>query len=66
MSEQLCWLKSSYSESGGNNCVEVADTGAGALALRESERPGQVLTAGPAAFRALLVHVRNGRLNFPG
>ena len=35
---ELKWLKSSYSEASGNNCVEVAKTGP-LIAVRDSKDP---------------------------
>ncbi|GAA2099748.1 hypothetical protein GCM10009801_71690 [Streptomyces albiaxialis] len=52
------WVKSSFSEDGGNNCVEVAATAAGRVALRESESPAHVLTVDRAALSALIRHVK--------
>ncbi|MET8948756.1 DUF397 domain-containing protein [Streptomyces sp. NPDC004542] len=40
---ELKWLKSSFSEASGNNCVEIASI-ADAVALRESEDPVKILT----------------------
>lgn len=54
---QLQWVKSSFSEEGGNNCVEVAATNAG-IALRESESPAHVLTMDRALLGALVRHVK--------
>ena len=52
------WRKSSYSSDQGGNCVEVAQTLAGAagvVAVRDSKDPaGPVLTVGPAGFSAFL------------
>lgn len=55
----LHWVKSSFSDAGGNNCVEVAtladDSG---VALRESESPGIALIAHQGALRALLATIK--------
>ncbi|GAA2400113.1 hypothetical protein GCM10010420_28460 [Streptomyces glaucosporus] len=56
------WVKSSFSEAGGNNCVEVAADGDG-IAMRESTDPTRTLTADRAAFRALLRTARAGELD---
>ncbi|WP_031505717.1 DUF397 domain-containing protein [Streptomyces megasporus] len=56
---ELVWTKSSFSEAGGNNCVEVAADGDG-IAIRESTDPARALTADRAAFRALLRGVKDG------
>ncbi|MFI9463264.1 DUF397 domain-containing protein [Streptomyces xiamenensis] len=57
----LCWQKSSFSEDG-NNCVEIAPSGAD-IALRESDDPDRVVTARRAAFRGLVIGVKAGRLS---
>ncbi|CAM5637555.1 MULTISPECIES: DUF397 domain-containing protein [Streptomyces] len=51
------WLKSSFSEASGNNCVEIASTGSH-VSLRESEDLRRVITTGPKAFRSLLVGIK--------
>ncbi|WP_030021180.1 DUF397 domain-containing protein [Streptomyces monomycini] len=53
------WTKSSYSDAGGNNCVEVRSTWP-VLALREGNSPKQVMTLARSALRALLVDVKAG------
>ncbi|GAB3116242.1 hypothetical protein GCM10027160_24800 [Streptomyces calidiresistens] len=58
------WVKSSFSGDGGNNCLEVA-AAPGGVAVRESEVPGRVVVADPAAFAGLLAAVRSGRLGGP-
>ncbi len=50
---ELQWHKSSYSEDSGNNCVEIASTGA-RVALRESDDLTRTITTGPSAFQGLL------------
>jgi hypothetical protein len=58
------WIKSSYSGSGGGNCVEVADLGSGQCGVRDSKDPaGPVLTFIPAAWSAFIVGVRGGQFN---
>lgn len=57
---ELHWCKSSFSEDGGNNCIEVAATNEGVI-LRESEDPAHTLTARRAAFRALLGSIKTAR-----
>ncbi|WP_328937561.1 DUF397 domain-containing protein [Streptomyces tauricus] len=54
---ELTWLKSSFSEASGNNCVEVAATEDGA-ALRESDEPGRILTLSPQGLSALIVVIK--------
>ncbi|MFD7662434.1 DUF397 domain-containing protein [Streptomyces sp. NPDC059788] len=51
------WLKSSFSEDSGNNCVEIASTGHHVV-LRESEDLSRTITTGPRAFRNLLVGIK--------
>ncbi len=55
----LHWVKSSFSDEGGNNCVEVAATQEG-TALRESESPTEILSTGSNALSALLRRVKSG------
>ncbi|WP_343242979.1 DUF397 domain-containing protein [Streptomyces sp. SID12501] len=55
------WLKSSYSDSGGNNCVEVASVRTG-VALRDSKRPANVFVTGRASFGALIESLRSDSL----
>ncbi|MEV7195236.1 DUF397 domain-containing protein [Streptomyces sp. NPDC093510] len=55
---ELKWIKSSFSEASGNNCVEVAATGSDRVALRESESPADVLTADRTALEALIRSLR--------
>lgn len=60
------WQRSSFCGGGGNNCVEIAASAEeGLIALRESEDPDTVLTAGPGALRALLSSVRTGQVRQP-
>ncbi|GGZ66011.1 DUF397 domain-containing protein [Streptomyces bluensis] len=59
----LHWVKSSFSDEGGNNCVELASTESG-IALRESECPAEVLTTRPVTFGALLQSVKTGAPRF--
>lgn len=58
------WRKSSYSEDGGNNCVEVAAV-AGKVAIRDSKRPERVLPVRRAAFHAMVSAASSGRLERP-
>ncbi|MCP3767162.1 MULTISPECIES: DUF397 domain-containing protein [Streptomyces] len=57
----LKWIKSSYSEASGNNCVEVAWMQIG-VALRDSKRPATVFVTGRASFGALIESLRSGSL----
>ncbi len=63
MSENLTWIKSSYSGSeGGSQCVEVA-TLANGTAVRDSKDPsGPILRFSADAWRTFLNEVRSGRL----
>lgn len=48
------WLKSSYSDNEGGNCVEVA-TGRGTVRVRDSKDPGGPhLTLAPDAWRSFV------------
>ncbi|MFJ5530109.1 DUF397 domain-containing protein [Streptomyces sp. NPDC093261] len=52
--EPLRWLKSSYSDSGGGNCVEVAPCPE-LIHIRDSKNPsGPVLTVSHGAWGAFL------------
>jgi hypothetical protein len=53
-------LKSSFSDAGGNNCVEVAAAEGEGIAIRESERPDVILTTSQTALRALVLGVKIG------
>ncbi|WP_328224070.1 DUF397 domain-containing protein [Streptomyces sp. NBC_00310] len=59
---ELCWLKSSFSGEGGNNCVEIAAPSPEGVALRESESPARVLTTDRAALGALMRSVKAAQL----
>ncbi|QXJ24528.1 DUF397 domain-containing protein [Actinomadura graeca] len=57
----LCWRRSTYSDSSGGNCVEVARAALD-LAVRDSKDPdGARLRVGRRAFEALLGEIRAGR-----
>ncbi|MFD3312142.1 DUF397 domain-containing protein [Streptomyces sp. NPDC058694] len=53
------WIKSSFSEASGNNCVEVAARRDG-IALRESDSPTTVLRTSASALSALLRSTQTG------
>jgi hypothetical protein len=55
---QLAWQKSSFSEPGGDTCVELATAPTGRVHLRESEEPGTVVETTATALGALLRAVR--------
>ncbi|WP_326736791.1 DUF397 domain-containing protein [Streptomyces sp. NBC_01022] len=49
------WRKSSYSDGGDNNCVEVSDTFPALVPVRDSKTPaGPVLLFAPAAWSTFL------------
>ncbi|MFB4310614.1 DUF397 domain-containing protein [Actinomadura sp. GTD37] len=55
------WRKSTYSDSSGGNCVEVAEGGS-VVAVRDSKDPdGPRLAFGRAAFSMFADDVRAGR-----
>lgn len=57
------WVKSSLSFANGN-CVEVADLGGGAVAVRNSRNPdGAVLRFTPDEWHAFIGGVRNGEFD---
>jgi hypothetical protein len=58
---ELNWLKSSFSEASGNNCVEISAVSADRIALRESESPAAVISTNRAALRALVLGVKAGK-----
>ncbi|MFD9207511.1 DUF397 domain-containing protein [Streptomyces sioyaensis] len=57
------WRKSSYSNGGDANCVEIADGFPGAVPVRDSKNPtGGVLLFPAAAWSGFIATVKNGRL----
>ncbi|MFE9924428.1 DUF397 domain-containing protein [Streptomyces sp. NPDC005774] len=53
------WRKSSYSDGGDNNCVEVAGGCPGLVPVRDSKvRDGKVLVFGPAAWALFTAQVK--------
>ncbi|MFD3618433.1 DUF397 domain-containing protein [Streptomyces sp. NPDC058676] len=51
------WRKSSYSDGGGTNCLEVADGYPDLVPVRDSKVPdGRALVFGTAAWSAFLTH----------
>ncbi|MGW6850606.1 DUF397 domain-containing protein [Streptomyces virginiae] len=55
----LSWRKSTYSDGGGGDCVEVVDQIPGAVPVRDSKAPaGPVIFVGNAAWSAFVRHVR--------
>lgn len=58
------WRKSSYSDGGANNCIEVADGYPGVVPVRDSKRPEGPALVFPAGAWAAFVgggRVRVGR-----
>ncbi len=54
------WRKSSRSQGGGNNCIEVAVI-PGSIAIRDSKDPhGPVHIISPEAFRDLITRIKRG------
>ncbi|WP_328547392.1 DUF397 domain-containing protein [Streptomyces platensis] len=59
----VVWRKSSYSDGGEDNCVEVSDGFPGAVPVRDSKNPtGGVLFFPAAAWSAFIGGVKDGRL----
>ncbi|AIR99164.1 DUF397 domain-containing protein [Streptomyces glaucescens] len=53
------WRKSSYSDGGANNCVEVADNCPGMIPVRDSKlSAGPVLVFGEESWAAFLAGVK--------
>ncbi|MEU0198369.1 MULTISPECIES: DUF397 domain-containing protein [unclassified Streptomyces] len=54
------WRKSSYSEGGANDCVEVADNCPRTVPVRDSKRPqGPILVFGATSWTSFLADVRS-------
>ncbi|MFD8465331.1 DUF397 domain-containing protein [Streptomyces cyaneofuscatus] len=57
------WRKSSYSDGGDNNCIEVADCYPGLVPVRDSKTPaGPALVIAAPAWTAFIDDVRKGSL----
>lgn len=57
------WRKSSYSNGGDANCVEVADGFPGVLPVRDSKRPsGPALVVEAGAWSAFVAAIQRGDL----
>jgi hypothetical protein len=53
------WRKSSYSNANGSECVEVRNTLAVAIAVRDSKDPsGPALAFSPSEWRAFTRHIK--------
>ncbi|MDW5329073.1 DUF397 domain-containing protein [Plantactinospora sp. KLBMP9567] len=62
MSTEPRWKKSSRSNAGSAECVEVADDLGGAVGVRDSKDPGgPVLAFAPEAWRAFVAQVPDRR-----
>ncbi|MCZ1008872.1 DUF397 domain-containing protein [Streptomyces lydicus] len=60
----IAWRKSSYSDGGANNCVEVADGLPGAVPVRDSKTPtGGVLVFPAAVWSAFVAIVKAEHLS---
>ncbi|MFI9258945.1 DUF397 domain-containing protein [Streptomyces sioyaensis] len=58
------WRKSSYSDGGDSNCVEISDGFPGAVPVRDSKNPeGPVLLFPAAAWSAFIGGVTTDRLS---
>ncbi|MFF7970751.1 DUF397 domain-containing protein [Streptomyces sp. NPDC007905] len=54
--DTLRWIKSSYSDSGGGNCIEVAPC-PHTIHIRDSKNPdGPLLTVSSTAWADFLIH----------
>jgi Domain of unknown function (DUF397) len=59
--DNIIWRKSSYSGSNGGNCVEVADSLSGVVAVRDSKDPGgPVLAFTHGDWRAFTAAIKAG------
>ncbi|MEW1749183.1 DUF397 domain-containing protein [Streptomyces angustmyceticus] len=60
---EAVWRKSSYSDGGADNCVEVSAGFPGVVPVRDSKNPtGGVLLFPAAAWAAFIGGVKGGRL----
>ncbi|MGR3935402.1 DUF397 domain-containing protein [Streptomyces sp. BRA346] len=58
----LNWQKSTFSEAGAANCVELAAAHDG-IRIRESDEPDDVIHTNPAALRAFIRAAKAGCLD---
>ena len=62
--DHAAWRKSTYSGGNGGDCVEVARSLPGIVAVRDSKDPrGPVLTFAPAEWAAFTAGVKSGQLD---
>ncbi|WP_421107820.1 DUF397 domain-containing protein [Streptomyces sp. NEAU-S77] len=54
------WFKSSFSETSGNACVEIALCDDGGIAIRDSVFPSRTIRASRAALAALVTEIQAG------
>lgn len=55
---KLTWRKSSYSDGGDNNCLEVADGHPDIVPVRDSKQPdGPILVFGASPWASFLTYV---------
>jgi hypothetical protein len=55
------WRKSSYSDGGASNCVEVADGYVGIVPVRDSKAPDRgVLVVGATSWASFVTQVKRG------
>jgi hypothetical protein len=81
MEVHMCWRKSSRSgtyncvevgvtrtatRSGLSNCVEVEGLPEGWVAVRDNERPDEVIRVSPESWRAFILGVKDGEFDLPG
>ncbi|MFF2921454.1 DUF397 domain-containing protein [Streptomyces celluloflavus] len=60
------WRKSSYSDGGDSNCVEIADGLPGTVPVRDSKNPGgDVLFIPAEAWSAFISGVKTDRCLYP-
>jgi len=66
MTAPVNWQKSSFSGGGeGNDCLELAATGAHSIHLRESDTPTTHITTAPVPLAHLLHGIKSGPLATP-
>jgi hypothetical protein len=57
-SKRMMWRKSTYSDSGGENCVETAGDSGVVLVRDTANRDGGALAFGPGAWATFLTSIR--------